>query len=144
MIQIDTELRTRYAETDQMGVIYYGVYSTYYEVARVEAFRKMNIDYRKMELEDGVMMPVLENKSRYLKSLKYGEVITIRVIVREKPSVKVRYEYEIYNEKKQLVHLGESTLCFMNIKTRRPCRPPQNLMAMVEPYFGGDKHLIIP
>lgn len=58
------KLRVRYAETDQMGYVYYGNYATYYEVGRVEALRSVGYSYREME-ESGVMMPVLENHSKF-------------------------------------------------------------------------------
>jgi acyl-CoA thioester hydrolase len=135
MIVQEIELRTRYAETDQMGVIYYGTYATYYEVARVEAFRKMGISYKNMENEHRVMMPVIENTSRYLRSVHYDELLRIRVIIPKLPTVKMLYKYEFYNEANELVHTGETLLCFMNMDTRRPCRPPKSILDIIVPYF---------
>ena len=64
MYQADTQIRVRYAETDQMSYVYYGNYAMYFEVGRVEAMRQIGFSYRKME-EEGVMMPVLESTSRF-------------------------------------------------------------------------------
>ena len=66
----ETQLRVRYAETDQMGYVYYGHYAAYYEVGRVEALRKLGFSYRQLE-DMGIMMPVLESKIRYLKPTSY-------------------------------------------------------------------------
>ena len=64
MYQTDIQIRVRYSETDQMGYVYYGNYAAYFEVARTETFRQLGIHYKEMEA-DGVMMPVLELKSKY-------------------------------------------------------------------------------
>lgn len=135
MIVQEIQLRTRYAETDQMGVIYYGTYATYYEVARVETFRKLGISYKDMEDKERVMMPVVENKSRYLFPVHYDELLTIRVIIPKMPTVKMLYKYEFYNEAGTLVHTGESLLCFVGKDTNRPCRPPKSILAIMSPYF---------
>jgi acyl-CoA thioester hydrolase len=70
----ETSIRVRYAETDQMGYVYYGHYAMYYEVARVESLRQLGLTYREIE-EMGVLMPVLENKSRYLKPARYDDLL---------------------------------------------------------------------
>ena len=135
MLVQEIQLRTRYAETDQMGVIYYGTYATYYEVARVEAFRKMGISYKEMETKEGIMMPVVENKSAYLLPVHYDELLTIRVIIPKMPTVKMLYKYEFYNEAGKLVHTGETLLCFMRMDNNRPCRPPKSILTIMEKYF---------
>ena len=67
MYRSETRIRVRYAETDQMGYAYYGHYALYYEVARVESLRQLGLTYKALE-EMGIMMPVLENKSKYISS----------------------------------------------------------------------------
>ncbi|PGH40343.1 MAG: thioesterase, partial [Candidatus Nephrothrix sp. EaCA] len=64
MYKAETKIRVRYGETDQMGVVYYGVYAMYYEVGRVESLRQLGLSYRQLE-ETGILLPVLENFSRY-------------------------------------------------------------------------------
>ena len=66
MYTFETKLRVRYAETDQMAFVYYGNYASYFEVARVDMLRSIGLSYKAME-ESGIMMPVLELKSKYIK-----------------------------------------------------------------------------
>jgi acyl-CoA thioester hydrolase len=134
MYQSETRVRVRYAETDQMGYVYYGMYAMYYEVARVESLRQLGLTYRSIE-EMGVMMPVLENKSRYLAPALYDENLRIVTTLREKPGVRIRFEYEIYNEAGSLLHTGETLLAFVNKATGRPCRPPEVMTSLLERFF---------
>lgn len=134
MFSSETTLRVRYAETDQMGYVYYGNYAMYYEVGRVEAMRSIGFSYGKME-ENGIMMPVLENKSRFLLAGKYDELLTIRTEIKEMPGVKIRFHYYIYNEEMVLINEGETLLTFLRTDSHRPCRPPANLLNLLRPYF---------
>ena len=128
------QIRVRYAETDQMGYVYYGNYAMYYEVGRVEALRDAGFSYRRME-EDGIMMPVLESHIKYLKPGKYDELLTIRTVIREMPGVRIRFEYEVINEEGELINEGETTLAFLRTDSHRPCRPPAYLVDLLKPYF---------
>lgn len=128
------KLRVRYAETDQMGYVYYGNYATYYEVGRVEALRSVGYSYREME-ESGVMMPVLENHSKFILPGRYDENLTIRTSIKEMPGVRIRFQYEIFNEKEKLIHVGETLLTFLKTDTHRPCRPPARFIELLKPYF---------
>ncbi|HET7179798.1 MAG TPA: thioesterase family protein, partial [Chryseosolibacter sp.] len=102
----ETSIRVRYGETDQMGYVYYGNYAMYYEVARVESLRQLGLTYKEIE-EMGVMMPVLENKSRDLAPARYDDLLRIVTTLREKPGVKIRFEYDIFNSDNTLIHQGE-------------------------------------
>ena len=73
MYQSETTVRVRYGETDQMGYVYYGNYAMYYEVARVESLRQLGFAYKNLE-KDGVMLPVLENHSRFIAPTKKRRV----------------------------------------------------------------------
>ncbi|WP_375585853.1 acyl-CoA thioesterase [Cyclobacterium xiamenense] len=134
MFTKEHQLRVRYAETDQMGYVYYGNYATYYEVARVEALRSIGFSYKDMEAS-GIMMPVLENHSRFLLPGKYDEQLTIRTSIREMPGVRIRFYYEIFNEQGETIHVGETLLTFLRTDTHRPCRPPVPLVDLLRPYF---------
>src|SRR5215510_9857108 len=103
MYASETAIRVRYGETDQMGYVYYGFYAMYYEVARVESLRKLGLTYKEIEAM-GIIMPVLENHSKYIAPARYDELLTVVATIREKPSIKIRFEYEIFNEKKDLIH----------------------------------------
>ena len=116
MYQTEVQIRVRYGETDQMGYVYYGNYASYYEVARVESFRQLGLSYKKLE-KSGVMMPVLELKTKYLLPAKYDDLLTVKVKIAEMPRLKIRYEYDVYNEEGILLNQGETTLVFINIDT---------------------------
>ncbi len=130
----ETSIRVRYGETDQMGYVYYGNYAMYYEVARVESLRQLGLTYRELE-EMGVMMPVLENKSRYLAPARYDDLLRIVTTLREKPGVRIRFEYDIYNGD-TLIHQGETVLVFMNKATNRPCRQTPAMEKVLQQFFG--------
>lgn len=130
----ETHLRVRYGETDQMGYVYYGNYASYFEVARVESLRQLGMTYKELE-EMGVMLPVLENKSKYLAPALYDDHLRIVTSIKEKPGVRIRFEYEIFNEAGKMLHQGETLLAFVNKKTGRPCRPPVVFDKVLEPFF---------
>lgn len=134
MYQSETFVRVRYGETDQMAYVYYGNYAMYYEVARVESLRRLGVTYKELEAS-GVMMPVLENHSKFLAAARYDELLRIVVTIRERPSVRIKFEYEIFNEENKLIHLGETLLAFVDTKSGRPCRPPGLMMNVLTPFF---------
>jgi acyl-CoA thioester hydrolase len=134
MYQSETSIRVRYGETDQMAYVYYGNYAMYYEVARVESLRQLGVTYKELEAS-GIMMPVLENHSKFLGPARYDELLRIVTTIREKPTVKIKFEYEIFNEQNKLINQGETLLVFIDIKTGRPCRTPEMMLKVLEPFF---------
>jgi len=134
MYTFETSVRVRYAETDQMGYVYYGNYAAFYEVGRVELFRSLGFSYKALE-DSGVMMPVLELHSRFLKPSRYDEELTIRTHLKEKPGVKIRFEYELFNQRGDLLNTGSTTLVFVDMKRNRPCMPPGDFMERLAAYF---------
>lgn len=134
MFTSETRLRIRYAETDPMGYAYYGYYAMYYEVARVESLRQLGMTYKELEAL-GTMMPVLENNSKYYSPALYDDEIKIVTCIRNKPSVRIKFEYDIYNGAGKLIHQGETLLAFVNKKSGKPCRPPDVFMRLLHPYF---------
>ncbi|PWL30248.1 thioesterase family protein [uncultured Roseivirga sp.] len=134
MYVAETQVRVRYAETDQMGYAYYGNYATYYEVGRVEALRQLGFQYKEME-ENGIMMPVTELKCKFLKPAKYDELITIRVIIKALPSVRMYFYYEVLDADGNKLNEGETTLVFINMSSNRPCKAPEYLLEKLSPYF---------
>ena len=117
-----------------MQYVYYGNYATYYEVGRVEALRQLGLTYKELE-GMGVIMPVLENHSEFLFPALYDELLRIVVTIIEKPTVRIRFHYKIFNEQKTLIHRGETLLAFVNQKTGKPCRPPEAFQRVLAPYF---------
>jgi acyl-CoA thioester hydrolase len=135
MYRAETQVRVRYGETDQMGYVYYGVYAMYYEVARVESLRQLGLTYLELE-QSGVIMPVLENKSKFLAPALYDDLLTIVTTIREKPGVRIKFEYEIYNASDKLINQGETLLVFINKTTNKPCKPPEIMDKLLAPFFG--------
>lgn len=135
MYTSETHVRVRYGETDQMGYVYYGTYAMYYEVGRVESLRQLGLSYKELE-EMGVMMPVLENKSKFISPALYDDLLRIVTTIRVKPSVKITFEYEIFNGQNKLIHQGETLLAFVQMNSGKPCRPPEVFQKVLEPYFG--------
>lgn len=127
-------IRVRYADTDQMGYVYYGNYARFYEIGRVEALRSIGFSYRDME-EGGIMMPVYDNYSRYLQPARYDDELTIKVVIPDLPTARVVFRYEIFNQESVLLHTGQTTLVFLNRETNRPTRVPKLLLDLLNPYF---------
>lgn len=94
----DTTIRVRYAETDQMGVVYYGNYFTWFEVGRAEFCRQMGFDYKRMEIEDDSFIVVVEASCRYRRPARYDDLLTIRTRVTESRKRTLRFGYEIFNQ----------------------------------------------
>ncbi len=119
-----------------MGFVYYGNYATYYEVARVESLRALGFSYKLLE-EQGVLMPVVENTSKFIRPAKYDDLLTIQVKVNQLPERRMIFEYEIYNEQKKLINLGETVLAFVNKETGKACNAPETILKLLNPFFNG-------
>jgi acyl-CoA thioester hydrolase len=132
-----TKLRVRYAETDQMGIAYYGAYNQYFEVGRVEALRSLNMSYRQME-EEGIMLPVRKVEIEYLKGAKYDDLLTIISRIEVFPTVRISFSHEIYNPEGELLTLGKVDLVFVSKKNRRPCKPPAEFIEKISPFFKSE------
>lgn len=128
------KIRIRYSDTDQMGIVYYGNYASFYEIGRVEALRALNFPYKLME-ERGIMLPVIENHSKFVQPAYYDEIITITTTIRALPTVKVLFEFELHNEDGKLIHTGSTLLVFMKTVSRKPCKAPEDLLNLLKPYF---------
>lgn len=125
------KVRVRYSETDQMGVVYHGNYAQYFEMGRVEWLRNIGISYKWME-ENGVMLPVVSLSMNYKKPARYDDLITVKTIFKSQSSVKIEFDYEIYNEQGELLTIAHSVLVFVDMKTGRPMTPPDYIIAKIE------------
>ena len=121
------KVRVRYSETDQMGVVYHGNYAQYFEMGRVEWLRNMGVSYKWME-ENGVMLPVVSLTMNYKKPARYDDLITVKTIFKSQTSVKIEFDYEIYNESMELLTIANSVLVFVDMKTGRPITPPNYVL----------------
>ena len=131
----ETHIRVRYAETDQMGVVYHGNYFAYFESARAEAIRELGFTYADME-RMGVIMPVIEVQCRYLRPARYDDLLTIRVILNELPvHHKIEFTQEVYNESKELLASGRVILYFMEAGSMKRTTMPEKLRLKLQPFF---------
>jgi acyl-CoA thioester hydrolase len=94
----DTTIRVRYAETDQMGVVYYGNYFTWFEVGRAELCRQLGFDYRRMEIEDDSFLVVVKANCRYRSPARYDDLLIVRTRITESRRRTIRFSYEILNQ----------------------------------------------
>lgn len=122
--------RVRYAETDQMGVVYHGNYAQYLEMGRVEWLRHFGISYKSME-ENGVMLPVISLQMSFKKSAVYDDLLTVVTKLKKTPSVKIEFEFEIFNEKNELLVEAVVVLAFINMKTMRPMKCPDYVLQAI-------------
>lgn len=134
MYSSETKVRVRYAETDQMGYVYYGNYAIYFEVARVEALRQLGISYKNLE-EEGIMLPVINYSAEFLKPAFYDEELTIKTFIKELPMARIKFYYEVQNVKIETVCKAQTTLVFINKKNNRPCAAPKELIDILQKYF---------
>lgn len=121
----ETRVRVRYAETDQMGVVYYANYFVWMEVGRVEFCKARGFDYRDMEQQDGVMLAVAEAHCRYAHPARFDQEVIVRTWLAEANPRMVRFGYELRlagNGKK--LATGETRHIFVG-RDLKPCRMPQ-------------------
>lgn len=135
MFITETLIRVRYAETDQMNVVYYGNYAQYFEVARAESIRNLGLTYKEME-SAGVMMPVVEMQTKFLRPAHYDDLLTIKTIMKELPvDHRILFEHEVFNQEKKLLTLGKVTLYFVKIGSFERTVMPETMRNLLKPFF---------
>ena len=135
MFVTETQIRIHYALTDQMGMVYHGHYAQFYEIGRAEAIRQIGYTYKDIE-EMGIIMPVVDIHSRFLRPAKYDDLITVKTMLKELPHHhKIVFHHEIYNEQDELLNTGDITLYFIDAKTMKKCDMPGDLKRKLGGYF---------
>lgn len=135
MYTTEFQIRVRYAETDQMNVVYHANYINYFEVARTEAIRELGFTYREMEAM-GVEMPVTEIMIRYLRPAQYDDMLTVKTQLRTLPEKHhIDFYQEIFNEKGKLITSGKVTLFFLDKATKKRSKMPEILREKMMPFF---------
>ncbi len=129
-IPFKSVIKVRYAETDQMGVVHHGNYAQYFEIARIEWLEALGVSYKSME-ERGVMLPVVSLLTNFKKSAYFDDLLTITTTLKQLPGVKIIFEYEVHNKKEELLTTGETTLVFVDMKTKKPIRCPDYLLEKI-------------
>ena len=137
MFTSETQIRIHYALTDQMGIVYHGHYAQFYEIGRTEAIRQIGYTYKDIEAM-GIIMPVVDIHSRFLRPAKYDDLITVKTTLRDLPANhKVIFHAEIYNQHGELLNTGDVTLYFMQADGMKRCNMPELLRDKVIKYFEG-------
>lgn len=135
MFSSSTALRVRYAETDQMGVVYHSNYFPYFESARAESIRELGFTYADME-KTGVIMPVIDVQCRYHRPARYDDLLSIKTILKELPvHHKIEFHHEVYNEQNELLAAAKIVLYFMEAKTMKRTTMPDALFQKLKSYF---------
>jgi acyl-CoA thioester hydrolase len=126
-----TQYRVLYADTDMMGVVYYGNYGRLFEMGRTEMIRDMGMPYIELE-KQGIVMPVYSLESRYKNVLRYDELITIETTVKKLPTARMEFFHKIFNEDGTLAHEAKVVLVFLDMKSNRPVRVPEQLLNLLQ------------
>ena len=131
----ETKIRVRYAETDQMNVVYHGNYAQYFESARAESIRQLGFTYKEMEQME-IIMPIVEYHCKFIRPAHYDDLLTVKVILKELPTDhRIEFHHEVYNEKNKLLTLGRAVLYFMHSRTMEKARMPDALYEKMKAYF---------
>jgi acyl-CoA thioester hydrolase len=137
---VTTEIRVRYAETDQMGVVYYSNYLVWFEIGRVELLRSLGLSYSRLETEHGCILPVVEAKCRYRASARYDDELQIETSPALLRGSVIKFAYRIYRKanqegkERQLLAEGETVhvVCDPQMnKTQLPEKHVEALRAMM-------------
>jgi acyl-CoA thioester hydrolase len=135
MYTSETKIRVRYAETDQMNVVYHGNYAQYFEAARAESIRELGFTYKEMEAL-GIVMPIVEIHCKFIRPAHYDDLLTVKVILKELPTDhRIEFAHEVYNEAGKLLTIGRVVLYFMQARSNEKARMPQALYDTLKPYF---------
>jgi len=135
MIQHTTEVRVRYADTDQMKFAYYGKFFEYFEQGRSGLMRSIGFPYTAVE-ELGYYLPVVEAHAEYKRPAHYDDLLLIRTMVRDAPVARVRIDYEVrVSDAEEPIATGYTIHSFINAKTGRPSRAPAQFLEAIEKHL---------
>ncbi|MBQ0734043.1 acyl-CoA thioesterase [Aquimarina celericrescens] len=132
-ITSETKLKVRYSETDQMGIVHHGNYAQYLELARIDWLSRLGISYKSME-ENGIMLPVFTLDLKFKKSAFFDDELTVKTLMKKIPTVKIIFDYEIFNSNQELLTVASTTLVFVDSKTRKPIACPSYLLEKIKNY----------
>ena len=137
MIKHATQIRVRYADTDQMKVVYHGKYLEYFEVGRAALIRSLGLPYSELETR-GILLPVIEAFAKYRKPARYDDLLSIEAIISELPKATLKIDYQVFrsHEEEPLAE-GYTVHSFLNVVTGKPTRPPLYFMQILEKAFNA-------
>ncbi len=129
----DTSIRVRYADTDQMQIVYNGKYLEYFEVGRTELLRSRGLSYAEFE-DSGTRLPLVEAHCRFHQPARYDDIMIVRSEVQEIPRSTLRIDYSVTRESDgTLLATGYTTHAFLDIASLRPVRPPAHFLDVFWP-----------
>jgi acyl-CoA thioester hydrolase len=126
--------RVCYADTDQMGYVYYGNYARMYEIARVDTLRSLGVSYRDLEL-NGIGLPVIEHFTKFHAPGLYDDELTVICQVESLLAARIKFSYRIKNEAGDVINEGNTTLVFMTLATKKVIKAPDFIVNALRPYF---------
>lgn len=133
MVEAQISYRVPYADTDQMGVVYYANFFVYFERVRNELLRNMGLPYTSLEA-DGLMLPVASANCDYKIPAKYDDLLRIKASITQLKGCRMLVTNEVYNQHDELLVTGGTTHCFISAESRRPTKIPENVMNLFNDY----------
>lgn len=132
MIKHTTDIRVRYADTDQMKFVYYAKYFEYFEQGRSDLLREIGLPYSQIEAM-GLLLPVIEAHAKYKKAARYDDLLHVVTYFREMPVARIRLEYEVFKDgEPDMIAQGYTVHTFINAVTGKPTRAPAQFIEAVE------------
>lgn len=131
----DCQVRVRYAETDQMGYLYYGNYAQFYEVGRVETMRSLGLTYKELEEVHRIWLPVVSLESRFVRPAHYDDLLMLHTEIRRLPDQYITFHTEIFNERRKLLNAGRVRLCFFDAVTQKATYAPELMLERLRGFF---------
>ncbi len=130
MIENQTTVRVRYADTDQMGLVYHARYLEWFEIGRTELLRALGLPYATLE-EKGWLLPVIEVRCRYKIPARYDQVVSIISRIAEIPRARIHIDYQLESEDGALLAEGYTEHMFVN-REGKPLRPPKEFIELLK------------
>jgi len=117
----------RYYETDKMGIVHHSNFLRYLEIARLEWLNKLGLDYIEIE-KNGIILPVVDVSISYKQPARYGDTLRVQVSLKDRPKVTINFDYKVINQFNKLICIAQTKICFLNEKTRKATRCPENIL----------------
>ncbi|MBL0233054.1 MAG: acyl-CoA thioesterase [Chitinophagaceae bacterium] len=135
MYTTETRIRVRYAETDQMGVVYHGNYFAFFEAGRGEFIREFGFSYADME-KQGLLLFIVDVHCKYIRPARYDDLITIRTSLKELPiHHKVEFYSDVLSEQGELLASGKVVLYCMDAANMKRSTLPEPFLEKLRPHF---------
>ena len=133
MKNFSIEIKVRYCETDQMGLVHHGSYINYFEEARIAWISNIGFSYSEME-KSGIILPVSKLNVSYLRPAYFDDDLLVSVEIAELPTSRLIFDYTIKKEEEVIV-TGTTVLAFLNKETKKPVKCPDYMLEKVTPLF---------